>query len=109
MRPGQQPMQYCSSFEGAILSLIKLFFYYLVVTLLDQQSFFQASIECGNKTLLALLPTASISHNRDNRPSEQSAKCNIGQALVIFMINYLVLLQHNKTSLWLKYFFIFLF
>jgi len=27
--PGQQPMQYCSSFEG-YLSLIKLFFYYLV-------------------------------------------------------------------------------
>src|SRR6218665_1103130 len=60
MRPGQQPMQYCSSFEGAILSLIKLFFYYHVVTLLDQQSLFQAWIECGNKTLLALLPTASI-------------------------------------------------
>src|SRR6218665_4226410 len=29
------------------------------ITLLDQQSLSQAWIECGNKTLLALLPTAS--------------------------------------------------
>ena len=26
------------------------------------------------------------SHNRDNRPSEQSAKCNIGQALVNLIV-----------------------
>src|SRR6218665_1088275 len=56
MRPGQQPMQYCSSFEGGCLSLISC----SSITLLDQQSLSQAWIECGNKTLLALLPTASI-------------------------------------------------
>src|SRR6218665_333149 len=56
MMEGQQPMQYCSSFDGGIRHLIKLFFYYLV----GQQSLSQAWIECGNKALLALLPTASI-------------------------------------------------
>src|SRR6218665_61851 len=148
MRPSQQPMQYCSSFEGDIC----LWSSCSSITLLDQQSLSQAWIECGNKTLLALLPTASIDkaflvigmqfsigkmikrrhnsitlcpidrtdyhfvtggqllyscvHNQiatfgllgrqsvtlniglnigcsHNRPSEQSAKCNIGQALII--------------------------
>src|SRR6218665_429718 len=51
MRPGQQPKQYCSSFEG--------------VSAFDQAVLLlpcwtKAWIECGNKTLLALLPTASI-------------------------------------------------
>src|SRR6218665_2008467 len=48
---GQQPMQYCSSYvlDQAILLLPRL----------DQQSLSQAWIECGNKTLLALLPAAS--------------------------------------------------
>ena len=55
-RPGQQPMQNCSSFEGCIC----LWSSYSFITLLDQQSLFQAWIECGNKTLFALLPTASI-------------------------------------------------
>ena len=31
VRPGQQPMQFCSNFEGGCVSLVKLFFYYLVV------------------------------------------------------------------------------
>src|SRR6218665_43262 len=56
MRPSQQPMQYCSSFEGDIC----LWSSCSSVTLLDQQSLSQAWIECGNKTLLALLPTNSI-------------------------------------------------
>src|SRR6218665_822493 len=56
MRPGQQPMQYCSSFEGGICLRSSC----SSITLLDQQSLSQAWIESGNKTLLALLPTASI-------------------------------------------------
>src|SRR6218665_3426973 len=56
MRPGQQPMQYCSSFEGGIC----LWSSCSSITLLDKQSLSQAWIECGNNTLLALLPTASI-------------------------------------------------
>ena len=155
MRPGQQPMQYCSSFETGVCHWSSC----SSISLLDQQSLSQTWIECGDKTLLALLPTASIdkvflvigmqfsigkmirkedkirlpctqlvepvtifvsggrncapwyfcvhnqiatfglfgkqsvtlniglnigySHNRDNWPSEQSAKCNIGQALSI--------------------------
>src|SRR6218665_2173026 len=56
MRSGQQRRQYCSSFEGGICLRSGCF----SITLLDQQSLSQAWIECGNKTLLALLPTASI-------------------------------------------------
>src|SRR6218665_2529502 len=56
MRPGQQPMLYCSSFEGGVCLRSSC----SSITLLDQQSLSQAWIECGNKTLLALLPTTSI-------------------------------------------------
>src|SRR6218665_829494 len=73
MRPGQQPMQYCSSFEGGLSSSCSS------ITLLDQQSLSQAWIECGNN----LIKYYCCSHNRNNRPSEQSAKCNIGQALLL--------------------------
>jgi len=34
------------------------------------------------------------SHNRNNRPSEQSAKCNIGQALIQIILN-LMLIAYN--------------
>src|SRR6218665_1847762 len=56
MRSGQQPVQYCSSFEGGICLSSSC----SSITLLYQQSLSQAWIECGNKTLLAFLPTASI-------------------------------------------------
>src|SRR6218665_1810260 len=48
----------CSTVQAlrGYLSLIKLFFYYLVGPTITVPPW----IECGNKTLLALLPTASI-------------------------------------------------
>src|SRR6218665_1387508 len=48
MRPSQQPMQYCSSFEGDIC----LWSSCSSITLLDQQSLSQAWIECGNTNII---------------------------------------------------------
>src|SRR6218665_1245738 len=57
MRPGQQPMQYCSSFEGvSVFGQAVL----LLPCWTNNHCPMQAWIECGNKTLLALLPTVSI-------------------------------------------------
>jgi len=38
------------------------------------------------------------SHNRDNRPSEQSAKCNIGQALLTITVAILLMTNNLNYS-----------
>src|SRR6218665_810985 len=57
MRPGQQPMQYCSSFERGLSVFDQAV---LLLPCWTNNQLSQAWVECGNKTLLALLPTASI-------------------------------------------------
>src|SRR6218665_231352 len=56
MRSGQQPRQYCSSFEGVYVFDQAV----LLLHCWTNNHCPRPGIECGNKTLLALLPTASI-------------------------------------------------
>src|SRR6218665_509142 len=43
-------------------------------------------IQNRQSVTLDIVLNIGCSHNRDNRPLEQSAKCNIGQALVAIML-----------------------
>src|SRR6218665_1978730 len=58
--PGQQPMRYCSRFEGGISLLSSC----SSITLLDQQSLSQAWIECGNNLIKIIGPPSHCLYDK---------------------------------------------